>query len=89
MLCLFPLLALASLLPPSPELATAERYGVHAFMVHGHPNIAEIMPEMTRRLQTGELAFPEVAKTYPLAEAAAAHEDFERSSRRGRLVLLS
>jgi NADPH:quinone reductase-like Zn-dependent oxidoreductase len=81
--------ALASLLPPPPDPATAERYGVQAFMVHGHPNIVEIMPEMTRRLQVGELTFPEVAKTYPLSDAAAAHEDFERSSPRGRLVLLT
>jgi NADPH:quinone reductase-like Zn-dependent oxidoreductase len=81
--------ALASLLPPPPDPATAERFGVQAFMVHGHPNIAEIMPEMTRRLQAGELMFPEIAKTYPLAEAAKAHEDFERASPRGRLVLLS
>jgi NADPH:quinone reductase-like Zn-dependent oxidoreductase len=58
-------------------------------MVHGHPNIVEIMPETSRHLQSGELAFPETAKTYPMTEAAAAHEDFERSSPRGRLVLLS
>jgi NADPH:quinone reductase-like Zn-dependent oxidoreductase len=47
------------------------------------------MPEMTRRLQEGELAFPEIAKTFPLAGAAEAHEAFERSSPRGRLVLLA
>jgi NADPH:quinone reductase-like Zn-dependent oxidoreductase len=81
--------ALASLLPPPPDPATAERYGVQAFMVHGHPNIVEIMPEMTRRLQEGELAFPEIAKTFPLAGAAEAHEAFELSSPRGRLVLLA
>jgi NADPH:quinone reductase-like Zn-dependent oxidoreductase len=62
--------ALASLLPPPPDPALAERYGVQAFMVHGHPNIAEIMPDMTQRLQLGELAFPEIAKSYFLAEAA-------------------
>jgi NADPH:quinone reductase-like Zn-dependent oxidoreductase len=81
--------ALASLLPPPPDPATAERYGVQAFMVHGHPNIVEIMPEMTRRLQEGELALPEIAKTFPLARAAEAHEAFELSSPRGRLVLLA
>jgi NADPH:quinone reductase-like Zn-dependent oxidoreductase len=81
--------ALASLLPPPPDPARAQRLGIQAFMVHGHPNIAEIMPEMTRRLQSGELAFPEIAKTYPMADAAAAHEDFERSSPRGRFVLLA
>ncbi len=80
--------ALASLLPPPPDPALAERHGVQAFMVHGHPNIAEIMPEMTRRLELGKLAFPEIAKLYPLADAAIAHQDFERSSPRGRLVLL-
>jgi hypothetical protein len=58
-------------------------------MVHGHPNISEIMPEMSRRLQTGELAFPEIAGTYPLAEAATAHQRFELSPPRGRLVLLN
>ncbi len=81
--------ALASLLPPPPDPATAARYGVQAFMVHGHPNISEIMPEMSRRLQTGELAFPEIAGTYPLAEAATAHQRFELSPPRGRLVLLN
>ncbi len=81
--------ALASLLPPPPDPATAERYGVQAFMVHGHPNIVEIMPEMTRRLQEGELAFPEIAKTFPLAGAAEAHESFELASPRGRFVLLA
>jgi NADPH:quinone reductase-like Zn-dependent oxidoreductase len=80
--------ALASLLPPTPDSARAVQLGIEAFMVHGHPNIVEIMPEMTRRLQTGELSFPEIAKTYPLHEAAAAHQDFEQSSPRGRLVLL-
>jgi hypothetical protein len=47
------------------------------------------MPEMTRRLQVGELAFPEIAKTYPMTDAAAAHEDFEHSPPRGRLVLIA
>ena len=81
--------ALASLLPPPPDPAMAERYGVQAFMVHGHPNIVEIMPEMTRRLELGKLLFPEIARWYPLAEAATAHGDFERSAPRGRLVLMS
>jgi NADPH:quinone reductase-like Zn-dependent oxidoreductase len=80
--------AMASLLPPPPDAAMAERYGVQGFMVHGHPNIVEIMPEMTGRLERGELGFPEIAKCYPLAEAAAAHADFERSAPRGRLVLM-
>ena len=79
---------LASLLPPPPDPAKAELYGVQAYMVHGHPNIAEIMPEMTRRLEAGELAFPEIAATYPLEQAAAAHAAFEKSSPRGRIVLL-
>ncbi len=79
---------LASLLPPPPDQETAEQYGVKAFMVHGHPDIAEIMPEMTRRLDAGELAFPEIAATYSLETAAEAHRVFESSSPRGRLVLV-
>lgn len=78
---------LASLLPPAPDPATAERFGVRAFMVHGHPNIVEIMPEMTRRLQEGELVFPEVAAVYPLGRAAQAHAAFEMGGVRGRIVL--
>jgi hypothetical protein len=39
-------------------------------MVHGHPNIVEIIPEMTRRLQIGVLLFPEIRKTYPMTDAA-------------------
>jgi NADPH:quinone reductase-like Zn-dependent oxidoreductase len=78
---------LASLLPPPPSEELAQQYGVQAFMVHGHPRIAEIMPEMTRRLHSGAIAVPEVAATYPLARAAEAHAEFERSAPRGRIVL--
>jgi NADPH:quinone reductase-like Zn-dependent oxidoreductase len=79
---------LASLLPPPPEQELAARYGIQAFMVHGHPNIVEIMPEMTRRLEVGQLAFPEVAAAYPLERAAEAHAAFEASAPRGRIVLV-
>lgn len=78
---------LASLVPPPPDQATAAKYGVQAFMVHGHPNIAEIMPDITRRFEDGSLAFPEVAAKYPLAKAAEAHAAFESSAPRGRIVL--
>lgn len=80
---------LASLLPPPPDPATAARYGVRAFMVHGHPDVGEIMPEMTRLLEAGELESPEVAATYPLSQAAAAHAASEKSSPRGRIVLVA
>jgi NADPH:quinone reductase-like Zn-dependent oxidoreductase len=79
---------LASLLPPPPDEDTAQRYGVQAFMVHGHPDIAEIMPEMTRKLETGELTRPAIAATYSLDQAANAHAAFEASSPRGRIVLV-
>jgi NADPH:quinone reductase-like Zn-dependent oxidoreductase len=79
---------LASLLPPPPDPAVAARYGVQAFMVHGHPDIGEIMPEMTALLEQGALESPEVAATYPLSEAVAAHAAFEASSPKGRIVLL-
>ena len=39
-------------------------------MVHGHPNIGEIMPEMTRRLESGDLVLPEIAAVFPLERAA-------------------
>jgi NADPH:quinone reductase-like Zn-dependent oxidoreductase len=80
---------LASLLPPPPDSATADAHGVRAFMVHGHPNISEIMPEMTRRLESGELAAPEIAAIFPLGAAAEAHAAFEANPPRGRIVLVT
>jgi NADPH:quinone reductase-like Zn-dependent oxidoreductase len=80
---------LASLLPPPPDPETAHTYGVQAFMVHGHPDIGEIMQEMTKLLEDGALEPPEIADTYALAEASAAHAAFEKSSPRGRLVLMT
>jgi NADPH:quinone reductase-like Zn-dependent oxidoreductase len=80
---------LASLLPPPPDRAIAQAHGVRAFMVHGHPNIGEIMPEMTRRLESGELAAPEIAAVFPLAAAAEAHAAFEANPPRGRIVLVT
>ena len=56
-------------------------------MVHGHPEIGEIMPEMTRRLESGKLAFPEIAARYPLEEVSAAHAAFEKNAPKGRIVL--
>ena len=78
---------LATLLPPMPDEATAHKYGVQAFMVHGHPRIGDIMPEMTRRLTSGELQAPEIAARFPLAEAAQAHASYEAHAPRGRIVL--
>jgi NADPH:quinone reductase-like Zn-dependent oxidoreductase len=80
--------ALATLQPPPPDQTIAQRYGVQAFMVHGHPNISEIMPEMTRRLETGELAYPEIASTFPLERAADAPAALENDPSGGRIVLV-
>lgn len=79
---------LASLQPPPPDQTVAERYGVQAFMVHGHPDIGEILPEMTHRLESAELAFPEIAATFPLDQARQAHSAFENDSPRGKIVLV-
>jgi len=80
---------LASLLPPPPDLDPARPPNVQAFMVHGHPDIGEIMPEMTRLLDEGELELPEVAAVFPLAQAAQAHSAYENDSPRGRIVLVT
>ena len=78
---------LATLLPPIPDEETARKYGVQAFMVHGHPRIGDIMPDMTHRLETGKLKFPEIAARFPLQEASQAHASYEAHSPRGRIVL--
>ena len=80
---------LASLQPPPPDLDPARPANVQAFMVHGHPDIGEIMPEMTRRLEAGELDFPEIAAVFPLDQAAAAQAAYENDSPRGRIVLVT
>jgi NADPH:quinone reductase-like Zn-dependent oxidoreductase len=79
---------LASLVPPPPDPATAQRYGVQAFMVHGHPDIGVIMPEMTALLDSGRLVAPEISATFPLDRAAEAHRMYETAAPRGRIVLL-
>jgi len=79
---------LASLLPPPPDLDPARPPNVAAFMVHGHPDIGEIMPEMTRLIEEGELELPEVAAVFPLEQAAEAHRAYENDSPRGRIVLV-
>lgn len=79
---------LATLVPPPPDESVARRYGVTAFMVHGHPDISEIMPEMTRRLESGELIHPEIAAVFPLERAAEAHAALEKGSLQGRVVLV-
>ena len=56
-------------------------------MVHGHPDIGAIMPEMTQLLESGQLSPPEVAAVFPLEKAADAHALYEESAPRGRIVL--
>lgn len=80
---------LASLLPPPPDPTTAHKFGVQAFMVHGHPDIGAIMPEITQRFESEELAPPEIAATFPLERAADAHDHYEKSTPRGRIVLVT
>ena len=78
---------LASLQPPDPDQDVAKSYSVQGFMVHGHPSIGEIMPEMTRKLIEGELRFPDVATVFPLHQAAEAHALFEKQAPKGRIIL--
>ncbi|MBV9350960.1 MAG: NADP-dependent oxidoreductase [Mycobacterium sp.] len=79
---------LATLVPPPIDPAIAKQYGVQAFMVHGHPNIGEIMPEMTRRLETAELILPEISGIFSLEQAAEAHAAVENDAPQGRIVLV-
>ncbi len=78
---------LVTLLPFLPGEDKARDFGVNAFMVYGHPNVAEIMAEMTQRLEGGLLQPPEIAEVFPLEQAAQAHALYEAGSIRGRIVL--
>lgn len=79
---------LASLVPPPPDIDPSRPQGVTAFMVHGHPDIGAILPDMTRLIDAGELELPPVAETFPLAHAARAHSVSESGSQGGRIVLV-
>jgi NADPH:quinone reductase-like Zn-dependent oxidoreductase len=77
---------LATLVPTFPDPQKAASKQITAYMVHGHSNIGEILPQLTQMLENGELRPPTVTKSYSLEDARQAHIDFAASTG-SRIVL--
>lgn len=69
--------------PPTQETAAA--HGVRAAHVFVQPNVGEL-DEIARLVDSGKVK-PVIAKVFPLAEAAAAHEAVATHHTRGKIVL--
>ncbi len=69
--------------PPSQELAKEKE--VRAVIFLAHPDGAELA-EISKLIQTDKLK-PTVSKTFPLSDAAKAHEQIETKHTKGKVVL--
>jgi NADPH:quinone reductase-like Zn-dependent oxidoreductase len=70
----------------TPDEALAQRYGVRTARIRVRPS-GEQMAQIAQLLERGHLHM-EVARTFPLAEAAEAHRLSETSHTRGKIVLI-
>jgi NADPH:quinone reductase-like Zn-dependent oxidoreductase len=78
---------LVTLVPPPPDPSLAAAHGVRAMMVRGHPRPGEVLREARRLFLEGHLQKPQIARVFPLEEAAAAAAYLAQASRGGRVVL--
>jgi NADPH:quinone reductase-like Zn-dependent oxidoreductase len=69
-----------------PDPATAEARGVRTSGTNAPEVTSPILEELARLAESGELR-PQVGRTFPLADAARAHELSETGHGRGRIVL--
>lgn len=70
----------------TPDQSLAQRYGVRTARIRVRPS-GEQMAEIAQLLVRGNLRV-EVARTFPLSEAAAAHRLSEEGHTRGKIVLI-
>jgi NADPH:quinone reductase-like Zn-dependent oxidoreductase len=70
----------------TPDEALAQTYGVRTARIRVHPS-GEQMAQIAQLLERGNLRV-EVARTFPLAEAAEAHRLSETGHTRGKIVLI-
>jgi NADPH:quinone reductase-like Zn-dependent oxidoreductase len=75
---------LVSIVQP-PDQAKAKELGIRAAIFLAHPDGAELA-EIAKLVDAGSLK-PTVSKTFPLSEAAKAHEQIETKHTKGKLVL--
>ncbi len=70
----------------APDKALAQQYGVRTARIRVRPS-GEQMAEIAKVFESGNLRM-EVARTFPLSEAAAAHRLSETGHTRGKTVLI-
>jgi len=75
---------LVSIVQP-PDQALAKEKDVRAVIFLAHPDGAELA-EISKLIQTDKLR-PTVSKTFPLSDAAKAHEQIETKHTKGKVVL--
>ena len=70
----------------APDQSLAQSYGVRTARIRVHPS-GEQMAQIAQLFESGNLRV-EVARTFPLAEAAEAHRLSEAGHTRGKIVLI-
>jgi NADPH:quinone reductase-like Zn-dependent oxidoreductase len=68
-----------------PDPAECEKRGIRCAGVMAHPD-ANVLQELTKLIEANKIT-PIVSQTFPLAEAAKAHQQIETRHTRGKIVL--
>src|SRR6185437_9605310 len=68
-----------------PDPALLEKYGIRGDSLMAHPD-ANVLEELTTLIEAKKIN-PIVSQTFPLAEAAKAHQQIETRHTRGKIVL--
>jgi NADPH:quinone reductase-like Zn-dependent oxidoreductase len=68
-----------------PDPAECDKRGIRCSGVMAHPD-ANVLQELTKLIEANKIT-PIVSQTFPLTEAAKAHEQIETRHTRGKIVL--
>ena len=68
-----------------PDQAELEKHGINGSSLGAQPD-AKILEELTKLIEAKKLT-PIVSQTFPLADAAKAHQQIESRHTRGKIVL--
>jgi NADPH:quinone reductase-like Zn-dependent oxidoreductase len=68
-----------------PDAAECDKRGIRCSGLMAHPD-ANVLQELTKLIEANKIT-PIVSQTFPLAEAARAHEQIETRHTRGKIVL--
>src|ERR1051325_6307760 len=68
-----------------PDAAECEKRGIRCWKLSGHPD-AKVLEKRTKLIEANKIA-PVVSQTFPLEDAAKAHQQIETRHTRGKIVL--